>query len=62
MLIPIAAIQPPGIYVMTPRLGDIFRAGFSFARLSRGGFGDNLTTGDENYNKDIWAARGTLEL
>ncbi|MCC7394873.1 MAG: TonB-dependent receptor, partial [Sphingomonadaceae bacterium] len=42
--------------------GDIFRAGFSFARLSRGGFGDNLTTGDENYNKDIWAARGTLEL
>ena len=27
----------------------------SVARLSRGGFGDNLTTGDENYNKDVWA-------
>ena len=32
------------------------------ARLSRGGFGDNLTTGLENYNKDIWAGRGTLEF
>ena len=22
----------------------------------------DLTTGDENYNKDIWAARGTIEV
>src|SRR5207302_1753347 len=27
------------------------RVGAAFARLSRGGFGDNLTTGQENYNK-----------
>ena len=27
------------------------------ARLSNGGFGKNLTTGDSNYNKDILAAR-----
>ena len=32
------------------------------ARLSRGGFGDNLTLGTENYNKDVWAARGTIEF
>lgn len=43
-------------------LGDMVRAGASFARLSRGGFGDNLTLGTENYNKDIWAGRGSLEL
>ncbi len=43
-------------------LGDIVRLGVSGARLSRGGFGDNLTTGLENYNKDVWAGRGTLEI
>ena len=34
----------------------------SVARLSRDGFGENLTTGDENYNQDIWAGRGTIEI
>jgi len=43
-------------------LGDVVRIGASGARLSRGGFGDNLTTGLENYNKDVWAGRGTLEI
>jgi iron complex outermembrane receptor protein len=43
-------------------LTDALRIGASAARLSRGGFGKNLTTGDENYNKDIWATRGTVEL
>jgi iron complex outermembrane receptor protein len=43
-------------------LTDGFRLGASAARLSREGFGENLTTGDENYNKDIWAVRGTMEL
>jgi iron complex outermembrane receptor protein len=38
------------------------KIGGSVARLSRGGFGTNLTTGQSNYNKDIWAARGTVEL
>lgn len=39
------------------------KIGGSLARLSRGGFGDNLNIrGLENYNQDIWAARGTLEL
>ena len=43
-------------------IGDLLRVGVSGARLSRGGFGDNLTTGLENYNKDVWAGRGTIEL
>ena len=39
-----------------------FRIGASAARLSRGGYGRNLTTDKENYNKDVWAARGTIEM
>jgi iron complex outermembrane receptor protein len=41
---------------------DSLKIGASGARLSRGGFGENLTLGTENYNKDVWAARGTLEF
>jgi len=40
----------------------VVRIGGAVARLSRGGFGDNLTTGEENYNKDIWAGRLSLEV
>jgi iron complex outermembrane receptor protein len=54
--------QADGVLTMSAPIGDIVRVGGSVARLSRGGFGDNLTTGLENYNKDVWAARGTLEL
>jgi iron complex outermembrane receptor protein len=54
--------QADGVVTMSAPIGDIVRVGGSVARLSRGGFGDNLTTGLENYNKDVWAARGTLEL
>lgn len=44
-------------------VSDMFRIGASGARLSRGGFGDNLNIpGLENYNKDVWAARGSVEL
>jgi iron complex outermembrane recepter protein len=38
------------------------RVGAAVARLSNTGFGKNLTTGQDNYNKNIWAARGTIEL
>ncbi|HYX45282.1 MAG TPA: TonB-dependent receptor [Sphingomicrobium sp.] len=41
---------------------SILRIGTAVARLSNTGFGKNLTTGQSNYNKDIWAARGTVEL
>ncbi|MFL6728924.1 MAG: TonB-dependent receptor [Sphingomicrobium sp.] len=47
--------------VSTPVAGGL-RVGAAAARLTRQGYGDNLTTGAENYNKDIWAARGTIEL
>ncbi len=44
-------------------ISDTLKIGASGARLSRGGFGDNLVRdGVENYNKDVWAARGTLEF
>ncbi len=43
-------------------VSDNLKIGASGARLSRGGFGDNLTLGTENYNKDVWAARGTIEF
>ena len=43
-------------------VSDLLRVGVAGARLSRGGFGDNLTNGLENYNKDVWAGRGTVEL
>ena len=40
----------------------VLRLGASAARLSRGGFGENLTTGQENYNKDVWAGRVSAEI
>lgn len=43
-------------------LGSALRVGAAVARLSDTGFGKNLTTGQDNYNKDVWAARGTVEL
>ncbi len=51
-----------GIVTASTPITDIVRVGGSVARLSRDGFGENLTTGEENYNKDIWAARGTIEV
>ncbi len=42
-------------------VSENLRIGASGARLSRGGFGDNINLGTENYNKDVWAARGTIE-
>jgi iron complex outermembrane recepter protein len=43
-------------------LTDGLKVGAAVARLTRDGFGKNLTTGEENYNKDIIAGRGTIEL
>ena len=55
--------QADGVVTASTPVGDgTLRLGGSVARLSRGGFGDNLTTGRQNYNKDIWAGRGTVEV
>jgi len=44
-------------------VSDLIRIGGSVARLSRGGFGDNLNiAGLENYNKDVWAGRASIEM
>ena len=51
-----------GVVTASAPINDIVRVGGSVARLSRGGFGDNLTLGTENYNKDIWAGRASLEM
>ncbi|MXO51380.1 TonB-dependent receptor [Erythrobacter gaetbuli] len=54
--------QAEGVLTASLPMGDLVRVGGSVARLSRGGFGENLTTGLENYNKDIWAGRLSLEV
>jgi iron complex outermembrane receptor protein len=43
-------------------IADMFRVGGSVARLTRDGFGRNFTTGKENYNKDVKAARVSAEI
>lgn len=43
-------------------LGDLVRVGGGIARLTRGGFGDNLNLGIDNYDKDVWAGRLSLEM
>ncbi|HEY6869036.1 MAG TPA: TonB-dependent receptor, partial [Novosphingobium sp.] len=54
--------QAEGVVTASMPLSDLIRVGGSVARLSRGGFGRNLTNGLDNYNKDIWAGRATFEL
>ncbi|MBV9931841.1 MAG: TonB-dependent receptor [Alphaproteobacteria bacterium] len=43
-------------------VGDVLRLGASVARLSRQGYGKNLTTGRQNYDQDIWAGRLSIEV
>ena len=43
-------------------LTDDFAVGGSVAYLSRNGFGENLTTGEENYDKNILAFRASAEF
>ena len=46
----------------TPLGSSPFRLGASVARLTRDGFGENLTTGRDNYDKDLYAARLSTEF
>ena len=54
--------QFDAIAQLSTPLTQSLRIGAAVARLSNTGFGRNLTTGQRNYNKDVWAARGTIEL
>lgn len=54
--------QADGVVSVSTPIGSMFKVGLSGARLSRDGFGKNLNLGIDNYNKNIWAARGTIEF
>jgi iron complex outermembrane receptor protein len=54
--------QADGIVSVSSPIGDMVKVGVSGARLSRGGFGENTNLNIDNYNKDIWAGRGTVEF
>ncbi|MDE2618953.1 MAG: TonB-dependent receptor [Sphingomonadales bacterium] len=54
--------QAEGVITASAPVSDLIRVGGSVARLRRDGFGKNLTTGLDNYDKNIWAGRATVEL
>jgi iron complex outermembrane recepter protein len=54
--------QADGIVSLSAPIGDLFKVGVAGARLTRDGFGENLNLGIENYNKELWAGRGTIEF
>lgn len=54
--------QADGVITASAPITDMIRIGGALARLSRGGFGKNLTTGEDNYNKDVWAGRASFEM
>ncbi len=45
----------------TPIAGDSLKIGGSIASFHRGGYGENVITGRDNYDKDIVSARASLE-
>jgi len=52
-----------GIVSLSAPLGNSgFKLGVSGARLSHDGFGENSYLHIDNYDKNLWAARGTLEF
>ena len=54
--------QLDGLFAGSYPLSDTFRVGGAIAKFTRDGFGDNLNIGGwENYNKDIFGARLTME-
>jgi iron complex outermembrane receptor protein len=54
--------QLDGILTGSMPLGETFRVGGSVARLSHSGYGQNFTTGQDNYNKSVWAGRASAEF
>jgi iron complex outermembrane receptor protein len=54
--------QADGIISVSTPVGAGFKIGVSGARLTRDGFGTNTNLGIANYNKNIWAGRGTVEF
>jgi iron complex outermembrane receptor protein len=53
--------QRDALVSATIPLGDTFAVGGAFAKYDRDGFGSNLFTGEEHYNKDVTAYRASAE-
>ena len=53
--------QLDGIITASAPVTEDFRVGVSAAKFHRAGFGENLITGDENYNKELFGARISAE-
>ena len=55
--------QAEGVVSASLPIGESgFKVGGALARLYREGFGTNLSTGNDNYDKNVWAARATLQF
>jgi iron complex outermembrane receptor protein len=54
--------QADGVISLSTPIGDMLKVGIAGARLTRDGFGRNLNLNIDNYNKNIWAGRGTIEF
>ena len=55
--------QADGVLTASTPIGSgLVRVGGSVARLTRDGFGKNLTNGLENYDKNVWAGRLSMEI
>ncbi|MBC7987224.1 MAG: TonB-dependent receptor [Sphingomonadaceae bacterium] len=55
--------QLDGVASLALPIGDSgFYIGGATALLTREGYGENLTTGENNYNKDVFAARLSMEF
>lgn len=53
--------QLDGLVIASTPLSDSFRIGGAIAKYTRDGYGDNLTLGTEQYDKDVLGFRGTIE-
>ncbi len=54
--------QVDGMVTASTPLSDTVRIGGAIAKFTRDGFGKNLLTGGANYDKDVTAARLSLEM
>lgn len=54
--------QMDGVLTASTPINDTVRVGATLAKFKRDGFGTNLSNGDANYNKDILAARVSVEM
>ena len=54
--------QTDAILTASTPVSDTFRVGATLAKFKRNGYGKNLVTGGENYDKDVAAARLSAEF